>query len=103
MYTPENYQKFYEAKFGEFFKLHFEDKDLNKAVFETYKDTIIKILAAQNRISLMYDSFGIIMDNKSLYRKLSDDNKKKLKDYHALFEVLISKYQEIVDFISEYA
>ncbi len=103
MYTPENYQKFYEAKCEEFIKFHFEDKDLNKAVFETYKDTIIKILATQNRILLTFDSFGIIMNNRLLYKRLSDDNKEKLKDYHALFEMLISKYQEIVDFISEYA
>lgn len=101
MCKPEEYQEFYEEKRKEFFKVCFENKDLNNAVFDTYRAVIIEIITTLNRMAITRDCFEEVMYNKAMYNQLSNDNKEKIIHYTALLDTIISEHTEIVEIIAE--
>lgn len=101
MCKPEEYQEFYEEKRKEFFKICFENKDLNNAIFDAYRAVIVETIMTLNRMAITRDCFEEIMYNKAMYNQLSNDNKEKIIHYTALLDTIIFEHTEIIQIIAE--
>lgn len=84
-----------------YFKKYFLDKNINDAIYESAKDTILELTSTMTKVSLLIECLCILRKDEKFFSRLDYECKRRMKSSIIGFKIIKRELEGILKPISD--